>query len=214
MRGFGPQGVSEARFWQQPGQVLHQVPLLLDLLRGSDRRPVTKAPPPEPSASLPARRPPGGPAQHKPRPQARLPERGHAPKAPFRSEKAHQGPAFVRSETTPPTASRPRPRPHSPLDPGLQVQGHVPASTFHPRPRPHFSERLSPLSLTHTSCFRSPWTALALAWDWETHTVRTRLWREGDPRSVTPHPSSPPPGSSLPGSADPASSPLSLLPPE
>lgn len=38
--------------------------------------------------------------------------------------------------------------------------------------------------------------ALALAWDWETQTVRTRLWTDGDPRSVAPpHPSLSPPQS-------------------
>lgn len=42
--------------------------------------------------------------------------------------------------------------------------------------------------LTHTSCFRSPWMALAFARDWETHTVRTRLKADRIPGQSPPRP--------------------------
>ena len=43
VKGLGPHRVARARFRQQPRQVLHQVPLFLDLLRGlgESERPVT-----------------------------------------------------------------------------------------------------------------------------------------------------------------------------
>lgn len=76
VRGLRPQRVSEARVWQQPRQVLHQVPLLLDLLQQRSEQLVnSRASAHKPGvgrSNLPA------PSHSRPRPGL-PPARGHAP---------------------------------------------------------------------------------------------------------------------------------------
>lgn len=78
------------------------------------------------------------------------------------------------------TAHRPRKQALALLGPALQPRCKLPKRPAEGQP------------LTHTSCFRSPWMALAFARDWETHTVRTRLKADRQDSRSVPSRSHPP----------------------
>lgn len=136
-RGFGPHRAARARLGQQSRQVLHQVPLLLDLLcgEGSERSVTSGASSEEPSGNKqpagPRPRVPGqaackprptGPASTpRPRP-ATVPPPGCPQVPPQPSQRPRPSPRRPRPARVPPP-SGPRPRPH---------QGSVPARHLEP----------------------------------------------------------------------------------